>query len=86
MYFQPPVLQKRVPWELGVADGEKRPSNVALFPSAEEQYEQNWSEREYLGLYRRIIWADLKGDEKPLWLVSDHHDNTAIKLNQWLRN
>ena len=75
-----------IPWELGVADGEKRPSNVALFPSAEGQYEQKWSEQEYLGLYQRIIWANLKGEDKPLWVVYNHHDNTATKLSQWLRN
>lgn len=74
-----------IPWELGVADGEKRPANVALFPSAKEQLEQSWSEQEYLGLYRRIIWANLKGEENPLWLVYDHHDNTATKLSDWLR-
>jgi hypothetical protein len=75
-----------IPWELGVADGEKRPANVALFPSAEGQYEQSWSEQEYLGLYRRIIWANLKGEEKPQWLVYDHHNNTAISLYQWLHS
>lgn len=55
-----------IPWELGIADGEKGPGNVALFPSAKEQYEQCWSEQEFLGLYQRILWANLQGEEKPL--------------------
>ena len=74
-----------IPWELGIADGEKSPSNVALFPSSESQYEKNWAEQEYLGLYKRIVWANFK-DEEPEWLVYDHHNNVADRLRQWLNN
>ena len=38
-----------IPWELGLGDGDLGESNVALFPSAENQYEQHWSQQEYLG-------------------------------------
>ena len=74
-----------IPWELGIADGEKRPSNVALFPAADNQYEKQWSEQEYLGLYRRIVWANFKGEEKAQWLVYDHHENSATRLRDWLK-
>ena len=46
---------KWIPWELGLADGFKSYPDVALFPSAEHNYDKSWAEREYLGLYRRII-------------------------------
>jgi hypothetical protein len=58
-----------IPWELGIADGEKHLQNVALFPAAQNTYEKDWSEQEYLGLYRRIVWANFRGEDKPQWLV-----------------
>jgi hypothetical protein len=72
-----------IPWELGLSDGHHGPSRVALFPSAEKQYEQSWAEEEYLGLYQRIIWGNFK-DQKPEWLVLDHRKNSALRLRQWL--
>lgn len=74
---------KWIPWELGLGDGEKSPHNIALFPSAENQYNQSWSEQEYLGLYQRIIWGNFAGKE-PEWLVLDHRKNTAVGLRDWL--
>lgn len=74
---------KWIPWELGLGDGHHSPDKVALFPSAENQYEQQWAEQEYLGLYRRIIWGNFK-DQKPEWLVLDHRENTAVTLRAWL--
>ena len=73
-----------VTWELALADGAKNPSNVALFPSAETAYETAWAEHEYLGLYRRIVWGRLQGWDDPLWMVYDHHTNTAERLQSWL--
>ena len=75
-----------IPWELGLGDGCNRDTNVALFPSAETAGEQQWSEQEYLGLYRRIIWGDLQGEDKPCWIVLDHRKTTASKLGDWLRS
>ncbi len=74
-----------IPWELGLADGEKTRSKVALFPAAEQGYDQQWSEQEYLGLYDRIVWSHFKdqGDE---WLVLNHTENNAKSLVQWLRS
>ena len=75
---------KWIPWELGLGDGIHDPASVAVFPSAESSTDTKWSEREYLGLYRRIVWGELQGEEKPLWLVWDFRKNTAEKLTSWL--
>lgn len=73
-----------VPWELGLADGEKGAFPVALFPTANTAYEQDWAEQEYLGLYRRIVWGTMKGWEEPGWMVLDHAENSATGLRKWL--
>jgi hypothetical protein len=75
---------KWIPWELGLGDGANKDYNVALFPSAEQYYEQSWSEQEYLGLYQRIIWGDFKGREKSEWMVLNHIENTGTELSTWL--
>lgn len=75
---------KWIPWELGLGDGAKRDYNVALFPSAEDWYYESWSEQEYLGLYRRIIWDKFKGETEKEWMVQDHRNYTATKLSTWL--
>jgi hypothetical protein len=74
-----------IPWELGLADGEKGVANVALFPSVNSVTETKWTEQEYFGLYSRIVWGKLKGYDKELWMVWDHHTNTAETLSKWLR-
>lgn len=74
---------KWIPWELGLGDGKNRNNNVVLFPSAETVSEQSWSEQEYLGLYRRIIWGNYEG-QKPEWLVLDYHKNNAVRLQDWI--
>jgi hypothetical protein len=74
-----------VPWELGIADGSKGLRNIALFPAVDTQGE-SWTSWEYLGLYRRIVWGDLQGRPKPLWMVLDESRNTATELSQWLSN
>jgi hypothetical protein len=75
---------KWIPWELGLGDGIRQHPNVALFPSAESALETEWSRQEYLGLYKRIVWGQIKGEEKTKWLVLDHHSNTAEGLQNWL--
>lgn len=72
-------------WELGLGDAYKRPANVALIPTAEKSYEQEWAEQEYLGLYRRIVWNTFTGEQKPCWMVYDHIENSGIRLSQWIR-
>jgi len=73
-----------MPWELGLGDGIHSPVNVAIFPSAETIVDMKWSEREYLGLYRRIVWGTQEGQNGFMWLVWDFRTNTAEKLSNWL--
>lgn len=74
-----------IPWELGLGDGMKTTRSVALFPAAEHHYETSWAEQEYLGLYQRIIWGMFKGKDENEWMVLNHHENTAIPLQQWIK-
>lgn len=76
---------KWIPWELGLADAYKVYHNVALLPAAESEYDQAWAEQEYLGLYKRIVWGNIKGYEKSCWMVYDHITNTAQPLLDWIR-
>lgn len=72
-----------IPWELGLADGKKSSSSVALFPIAKSKLD-NWPEQEYLGLYHRIIWSKFTGKQESVWMVWDHHLNSAVPLRDWL--
>ncbi|MDF1738634.1 MAG: toll/interleukin-1 receptor domain-containing protein [Verrucomicrobiales bacterium] len=73
-----------VPWELGLADGEKGSSPVGLFPAATSALDQTWSEQEYLGFYSRIVWGTIEGWKEPGWMVWDHTKNSATGLRKWL--
>lgn len=74
-----------MPWELGLADGEKGEWPIALFPTAEKSYEQKWAETEYLSLYQRVVWGGiLNHTEKNGWIVLNHEKNTAVTLRSWL--
>lgn len=74
-----------VPWELGVADGYKTFDHIALFPSSDDAKDMTWASWEYLGLYLRIVWGELQGHTKPLWMVWDRRANTATELGKWLK-
>jgi hypothetical protein len=76
---------KWVPWELGIGDSSLLTNNVALLPAAVSAHDQSWARQEYLGLYRHIVWGNLQGEHKPLWMVYDHRKNTATKLSDWLK-
>lgn len=75
-----------VPWELGIADQARGPSRVAVLPAVESQNDISWSSWEYLGLYDRIVWGDLEGQPKRVWMVLDQRKNSATELSQWLRS
>lgn len=75
---------KWVPWELGIGDGSKTNNDIAIFPSAEEEYNIGWLSQEYLGLYRRIVRGRIEGIEKEVWMVWDHQKNEATELSKWL--
>ncbi|GJQ61030.1 MAG: hypothetical protein SCALA702_00830 [Melioribacteraceae bacterium] len=77
---------KWIPWELGLGDGSKTQFDIALFPSAEKSHETTWLKQEYLGLYRRIVYGNMKGNSDGLWMVWDHIENTATPLKDWLKS
>ena len=70
-----------VPWELGIADQAKGLHRVAILPTVEAQTDVTWSSWEYLGFYDRIVWGDLEGREKRVWMVLDERKNTATELS-----
>ncbi len=75
-----------VPWELGIADQARGLSRVAILPTVEKQTDVTWSSWEYLGLYDRVVWGDLEGEAKRVWMVLDEKKNRATKLSDWLRS
>lgn len=76
---------KWVPWELGIADGVKGTSKIAIFPASDAPYDQTWASWEYLGLYDRIVWGKLQNYPKEVWMVLDEKKNTATELSKWLK-
>jgi hypothetical protein len=77
---------KWIPWELGIGDGSKTNNDIAIFPSAEEENNMDWLSQEYLGLYKRIVWGNIEGIEKEVWMVWNHQKNQAIELSKWLNS
>ena len=73
---------KWIPWELGIADGLKGVSYVALLPISPGGIMPGWASNEYLGLYPRIKKNDSDGD----WRVLDPRDNKSWKLSHWLHH
>jgi len=74
-----------IPWELGLADGQKGPAAVALFPVVQTAFDTKWTEQEYLGLYSRIVWGPMVGHTGNVWMVYDHHTHSGTTLSRWLR-
>ena len=86
MFVTPNSKDSRwVPWELGLADGEKGEYPVALFPAATTKGDQFWAEQEYLQLYSVIVWGGIKNvTSEPTWIVWNRSKNTADTLRKWL--
>jgi len=76
---------KWVPWELGIADGVKGVSKIALFPASDSSYDQTWASWEYLGLYDRIVWGRHENYQKEIWMVLNEKKNAATELSRWLK-
>jgi hypothetical protein len=74
-----------VPWELGISDGYKRAANTAIFPGVESQGDTRWTEREYLGVYDRIVFGDLQGETQKVWMVLNQEKNEGTTLSRWLQ-
>lgn len=75
---------KWIPWELGISDGYKAPERIAIFPGVDSATDTKWTEREYLGLYNRIVFGGLKGYRDNVWMVWNKDKNTATELRKWL--
>jgi hypothetical protein len=73
-----------VPWELGLSDGAKKNNDIAIFPSAEMAYNFSWTNQEYLGLYRKIVWGKHADYTKEIWMVWNEAKNTATELSEWI--
>ena len=73
-----------IPWELGIADGVKRASNTAVLPGVDTSSDIAWAEREYLGVYDRIVWGGLRGKTREVWMVLDQERFEAVELSEWL--
>lgn len=69
-----------IPWELGIADGEKGVAPVAVLPITSDGNEEEWTKEEYYKLYPRI-----KHNGKE-WIVHDPRDNKFWTLDNWLHN
>ena len=63
----------------------ERRHKCRAFPSADSFLEHKWAEQEYLGLYKRIVYADVNGESGMHWLVLDHRNNVGEKLETWLK-
>ncbi len=74
-----------VPWELGLADGYRRSSNVAILPGVDKATDTKWAEQEYLGVYDRIVHGMIKGRAEPCYMVYNQERNSARQLGSWLR-
>lgn len=75
---------KWIPWELGIADVEKRLANIALLPSTNDFGTPDWLEQEYMGLYHRIVYGRHTSYTSPVWMVYNHSNNTGTELGEWL--
>lgn len=74
-----------VPWELGVADGYRRPPNVAILPGVDTATETGWAEQEYLGVYDRIVHGRFEGRAEACYMVYNQERKSATELGAWLR-
>jgi hypothetical protein len=75
-----------MPWELGLADGYRQTSNLTIFPGVDSASDRNWSEREYLGIYDRIVFGEHEKYPRPIFMVWNQENNTGTELSAWLRN
>jgi hypothetical protein len=74
-----------MPWELGLADGYKTPRNAAIFPGVDSAGDYAWAEREYLGIYDRVVYGALQGYPAPVFMVYDQEKPQTTELSAWLK-
>jgi hypothetical protein len=76
---------KWMPWELGLSDGYKNALHTAIFPSVETEADTQWTTREYLGVYDRVVRGEFSGSSETVWMVWNNEKNTATELSKWLK-
>jgi hypothetical protein len=80
------TTSKWIPWEIGLANGLKKDSEIALWPSAPADVGEEWVAAGYLGIYRRIIYTRTNQDPNPRWMVFNPLENRGVRLRDWLAN
>jgi hypothetical protein len=75
-----------MPWELGISDGVKQSQNTAIFPGLDTASDTEWVEREYLGVYDRVVWGNIQGEPNQVWMVWNQENNIATTLSKWLQS
>ncbi|MBR0911482.1 toll/interleukin-1 receptor domain-containing protein [Bradyrhizobium japonicum] len=73
------------PWELGLADGYRRTPNIAIFPGLDSLSDRTWAEREYLGVYDRVVYGQHANYPNPVYMVWNQTNNTGTELRAWLQ-
>jgi hypothetical protein len=63
-----------IPWEIGVADGNKGVAQIAILPITPSGNEDAWTEEQYFGLYPRIkqnsdCWNVFDPRDKKVWTL-----------------
>lgn len=76
---------KWVPWELGLADGFGKYTNVAILPAIDSDGDSKWVSWEYLGLYHHIVRGRFKGNSEEVWMVKDPKQDRGTELSKWLK-
>lgn len=74
-----------MPWELGISDGVKQAWCTAVLPGLDTAADTAWAEREYLGVYDRVVYGVLQGQQQKVWFVWNREKNTGTELSEWLR-
>jgi hypothetical protein len=59
--------------------------NTAILPSPDQATDRRWAEREYLGIYNRIVYGNLQGHQAPVYMIWNPDANAAIELSAWLK-
>jgi hypothetical protein len=53
-------------------------------PQKRHIQQERWMNQEYLGLYRKIVRGQFKGQNEEVWMVWDETKNEAIELSKWI--
>jgi len=68
-----------IPWELGLADGIKGMSSIAIMPITTDPY--NWKEREYYGIYNTLKVGESGGLE-----MFQPDGKKGVVIREWMQD